>query len=157
MIYWWSKSTLCWRIFSKLLSSNNTTMYSTIVVYVCSRNDNGGIFKNLHFETRFQKYAFSVPKTPLSCKRTGKMHKKFPVFGWKRCRVNCPWVWNFRMRFFIFVILKICHAQKPCTLSRMRINQWRSYGWAWVGPGPPTFICGPPNEKLVIFQMDVIY
>ncbi len=35
--------------------------------------------------------------------------------------------------------------------------QWRSYGWARVGNGPPTFSCGPPNEKLVIFQMDVIY
>ncbi len=23
-------------------------------------NDNGGVFKNLHFETRFQNYAFSV-------------------------------------------------------------------------------------------------
>jgi len=26
------------------------------------------------------------------------------------------------MHFFVFVILKICHAQKPCTLSPMRIN-----------------------------------
>ncbi len=27
------------------------------------------------------------------------------------------------MRFFVFVILKIHHAQRPCTLSLMRINQ----------------------------------
>ncbi len=26
------------------------------------------------------------------------------------------------MRFFVFVILQICHAQKPCTLNPMRIN-----------------------------------
>ncbi len=37
--------------------------------------------------------------------------------------VSENWVWNFRMRFFVFVILKICHAQKPCTLSPMRINE----------------------------------
>ncbi len=30
-------------------------------------------------------------------------------------------------------------------------------GVATGGPGWAIFICGPPNEKLVIFQMDVIY
>ncbi len=34
-------------------------------------------------------------------------------------KVLAHWVWNFRMRFFIFVILKIHHAQKPCTLSHI--------------------------------------
>ncbi len=43
----------------------------------------------------------------------------------------------------------------PSALIWITSRQSRSYGWAWVGPGPPTFICGPPNEKLVIFQMDV--
>ncbi len=37
-------------------------------------------------------------------------------------KVSAHWVWNFRMRFFVFVILKMCHAQKPCTLNPMRIN-----------------------------------
>lgn len=31
-------------------------------------HDNAVVFKNVHFETHFQKYAFSVPKTPFSCK-----------------------------------------------------------------------------------------
>ncbi len=35
----------------------------------------------------------------------------------------------------------------------MSMSQWRSYGWARVGQGPPTFSRGPPNEKLVLFQM----
>lgn len=46
--------------------------------------------KHLYFETHFQKYAFLLPKTLLLRKRTGKSHKKFPFFGWKRCRVNSP-------------------------------------------------------------------
>ncbi len=51
----------------------------------------------------------------------------------------------------------VIKAKGAPTKYWVHIQQSRSYGWAWVGPGPPTFICGPPNEKLVIFQMDVIY
>ncbi len=39
-------------------------------------------------------------------------------------KVFAHWFGNFRMRFIFskFVILKISHAQKPCTLSPMYIN-----------------------------------
>jgi len=52
--------------------------------------DNGIIFKNVHFETHFQKFAFSGP--PLSWKWTAKSHTKFPVFShWDTRKItHCP-------------------------------------------------------------------
>ncbi len=94
------------------------TIYSAIVVFVCSRlplksaRTAHVYIPNMYYahawRHRFRDscfgclhgkdgkiymekiYAFLVPKTPLSCKRTGKTHKQFPVFGWKHCRVNGP-------------------------------------------------------------------
>ncbi len=51
----------------------------------------------------------------VSCLTLHQQHKY-------RLKVSAHWVRNFRMRFFAFTILKIRHAQRPCTLSPMRIN-----------------------------------
>jgi len=42
-------------------------------------DDNNIVFRKLHFETRFQKFAFQSPKTQFLCKQTAKMHKKLKM------------------------------------------------------------------------------
>ncbi len=44
-------------------------------------------FQNMHFETCFQKLAFSGPKTTLLFKLTATWHTTFSVYSWK-------WCWN---------------------------------------------------------------
>ncbi len=47
---------------------HDVTVFKDSRIGCLDENDNGGVFKNLHFETRFQNYVISVPKMPLSCK-----------------------------------------------------------------------------------------
>lgn len=124
--YWWTKSKLfCWRSVSKLLSCSNSTIYSAIVVYACSRlplkstrmstyltctmhvHDVNifkvtliGCLQGIGLRCQFQILElwnpffkvciFSSPKMLLLCTWTVKTHKKFQIFGPKRCCVNDP-------------------------------------------------------------------
>ncbi len=60
---------------------HDVTVFKDSHIGCLDGNDNGAVFKNFHFETRFQTCAIWVPKTPLSCKQTGKMHKSFPFLA----------------------------------------------------------------------------
>ncbi len=52
--------------------------------------DKGIIFKNLHFEFYFQKFAFSGLQMPLLGTWAVKTHKNISVFSWKTVLCNAP-------------------------------------------------------------------
>ncbi len=62
------------------MHAQDITVFTISCFCSLHRNDKGIIFKNLHFENRFQKFAFSSPKTLLLCKCSQKRIKSFLFF-----------------------------------------------------------------------------
>ncbi|XP_073729837.1 trace amine-associated receptor 13c-like [Misgurnus anguillicaudatus] len=97
---------------------------------------------------------------------------RFTCYG--ECTFMVTFVWKITDLFLSFLlpcsviitlylrIFYVAHHQVKVINSLMRSGkhltegsvQWRSYGCAWPGLGPPTLSCGPSNQK-AIFQTNV--
>ncbi len=83
-----------------------TSPFSQICVFVVYNK--GIVFKNMHFETHFQKFAFSGQQKATVMKMNGQNAKKIPIFSWKRCCINGPSTyWSITAYLFSFADVSI--------------------------------------------------